>query len=310
MRYNDTMTDVARIETKSLSKRYNKTDGYALRNLTIRIEPGEVYGFLGPNGAGKSTTIRTMMGFLRPTDGTVSILGRDVTTDGVEVRRHVGYVSGDMELYGKLTGAQYLEYMRDLYQVKDRSYYHKLIERLQPTLNKPLGNLSRGNHQKIALIQAFMNQPQVLILDEPTSGLDPLMQDVFYDLVAECKARGDSVFMSSHIMSEVQKVCDRFGVIRAGKLITEQSIDELHKRAAQTFDVTFRDKPPLSELKAIKGLKIVSHDKQSVTFHMSGELSALFACLARHDVAQLDTHELDIDELFRHYYTDTKEKRS
>ncbi|MCA9331262.1 ABC transporter ATP-binding protein, partial [Candidatus Saccharibacteria bacterium] len=296
------MVTDAGIVIDKLSKRYSGSDRYALRDLSLTVEPGEVYGFLGPNGAGKSTTIRTLMGFLGPTKGSASIVGLDVVRDSVQVKRHVGYLSGDMAIYPKLTGREYLDYMSQLQAPASMAYRQELTKRLQCTTTKRVGELSRGNRQKIALVQAFMSQPSVLILDEPTSGLDPLMQDVFYELVREARQRGTSVFMSSHILGEVQKVCDRFGVLRAGKLVAEQSLDDMASQAAQTFDVMFAGAAPIAKLKKIPGLKIARHDGQTVSFHMNGELTALFALLAQYPVTHIDTQEINLEDLFRHYY--------
>ena len=290
------------ISIQKLSKQYDTSDRYALRDLSLTVKQGQVYGFLGPNGAGKSTTIRTLMGFLRPTSGSASVMGLDVTKDSVAVKRRVGYLSGDMALYPKLTGAQYLQYMSELNPPASVAYRKQLVKRLQCSMNKPIGELSRGNRQKIALVQAFMSQPGVLILDEPTSGLDPLMQDVFYQLVREARQRGASVFMSSHILSEVQKTCDRFGVLREGKLVTEQSLDDLTNQAAQTFDVTFVGAVPLAKLQKVPGLKVAHSEDHTVSFHMTGDLTPLLSLLAAHRVARLDTRELDVEDLFRHYY--------
>lgn len=300
------MADVTGITIDKLSKRYSGSDRYALRDLNLSVKAGEVYGFLGPNGAGKSTTIRTLMGFLYPTKGTATILGHDVVRDSVKVKQHVGYLSGDMAIYEKLTGKQYLQYMSELRPPASISYRQNLVKRLQCNTTKRIGELSRGNRQKIALAQAFMSQPEVLILDEPTSGLDPLMQDVFYQLVTEAKQRGASVFMSSHILGEVQKICDRFGVLRDGKLVTEQSLDDIASQAAQTFDVQFADMAPIAELRKIPGLKIAQHDKHAVSFHMTGDLSKLFSLLANHHVAHIDTREINLEDLFRHYYQEDK----
>jgi len=287
-----------------LSKRYRKSDNWALSGLTLTVGSGEVYGFLGPNGAGKSTTIRTLLNFLQPTKGSASILGLDIVKDSVAIRQHIGYLSGDMAMYRKMTGAQYLEYLSELLAPSSKAYRSELTKRLGCSLHKPLGELSRGNRQKIALVQAFMSQPKVLILDEPTSGLDPLMQEVFYELVAEAKQRGASVFMSSHVLAEVQKVCDRVGIIRSGKLIAERSIADMTREAAQTFTVEFAAKPPLGKLKKLNGLSVLDQHGNVVTLRLRGDIDPLIKLLAAERVVGLVTRELDIEELFMHYYED------
>lgn len=296
------------INIQNLTKQYRGTSAPSLSNLTLQVMPGEVYGFLGPNGAGKSTTIRTLMNFLMPTNGSAQILGKDIVAETVEVRQSVGYLSGDFATYPKMTGRQFIEYLDELHGNESQKYAHEIEKRLQAVTNKRLGELSRGQRQKIGIIQAFMHKPQVLILDEPSSGLDPLMQEVFYELIKEAKERGAAVFMSSHIMAEVQKVCDRVGIIREGKLITERAVAELATEAAQTFDITFNDKPPITELKKIAGLQVTDHTDTQVTLHMRGDLQQLFQVLGKHKVASMDTRTLDLEEMFLHYYQNGGQK--
>lgn len=286
-----------------LSKRYDRNRNFALHKLSLKVYPGEVYGFLGPNGAGKSTTIRLLLDFIRPNEGRASILGFDTISQSIELKRDIGYLSGDAEMYLKMTGEKFLSYMSELQPAVSRKYITQLASRLNASLNKPLGSLSRGNRQKIALIQALMHQPKVLILDEPTSGLDPLMQDEFYLLIKEAKERGVTIFMSSHILGEVQKVCDRVGIIRNGKLVSEQTIEHLAKEAAQTFIIRFSAKPPLVELKKLNGVKRVTVQSDGrVMIHVHSGLSELFALLAQYDVAELSTMELNLEDQFMQFY--------
>lgn len=290
------------IDCQKLSKRYGTSPQYALQDLTLQVGAGEVYGFLGPNGAGKSTAIRTLLNFIQPSGGTATILGKDIVNDSVAIRREVGYLASDMALYPKMTGAQFLAYMGEMQPPKSQAYQKELLTRFQAQPGKKLGELSRGNRQKIAIVQAFMHQPKVLILDEPTSGLDPLMQEEFYKLVHEAKARGATIFASSHILSEVQKLCDRVGIIRSGKLVSEQTIAGLAQQATQTFDITFAGRAPLAQLKKVAGLRVSAHDGSQVTVHMSDALAPLFAELAKHNVIKLDARQLDLEESFMHFY--------
>lgn len=286
-----------------LSKKYRGAQTYALKDLTLHVRPGEVYGFLGPNGAGKSTTIKTLMNYIQPTSGSATIFGRDIVKESVTIKPEIGYLAGDGSLYSKMTGRQFLDYMGDLQPPATPAYEQELVKRLQATLDKPLGSLSRGNRTKISIVQAFMHQPKLLILDEPSSGLDPLMQEVFYELIGESKSRGAAIFMSSHILGEVQKTCDRVGIIREGVLVAERDIAEMAKEAAQTFDVVFKDKAPLSELKKLAGVQgVVENSPYSITLHVQGELSPLFALLARHTVTKIGIRELDLEDAFMHYY--------
>lgn len=300
--YNNTMADEPLIRIVGLSKRYHGSSQLSLDNLSLEVKAGEVYGFLGPNGAGKSTTIRLLMNFLQPTSGSATILGKDIVSGSVAIKQDVGYLSGDFDVYPKMTGKQYIDYLCGLQGGRGSKYARELTKRLQAVTDKKLGELSRGQRQKIGIVQAFMHQPKILILDEPTSGLDPLMQEVFYEFIKEAKERGTAVFVSSHILSEVQKMCDRVGIIREGRLITERSISEMANEAAQTFDITFVAKAPITELKKVLGLKLVQHHDNRVSVHMHGELKELFEVLSRHDVTSIDARNLDLEEMFMHYY--------
>jgi ABC-2 type transport system ATP-binding protein len=295
------MSDVV-INCQKLSKRYGSSDVFALCDLTLQVRAGEVYGFLGPNGAGKSTTIRTLMNFIQPTGGSASILGMDIVNDSVAIKRSVGYLSSDMAMYGKMTGRQFLQYMGELQPPASKSYQDELSKRFKADLNKRLGDLSRGNRQKIGIVQAFMHKPKVLILDEPTSGLDPLMQEEFYELLEETKQRGAAIFSSSHILGEVQKMCDRVGIIREGKLIVERDMAEMAKEAAHTFNITFAGKPPVSQLRKIKGVKVAGHKAENVTVHIHGDLGPLLKELSKYDVTNLNAQQLDLEELFMRFY--------
>jgi ABC-2 type transport system ATP-binding protein len=285
-----------------LSKRYGSVKTYALHKLNVSVAPGEVYGFLGPNGSGKSTTIRLLMNFIQPTSGSATIQGLDVVEQSSAVKRTIGYLSGDYAVYPKMTGRDYLRYMGELQPAVSQTYLNSLAKRLQASLDKRMGDLSRGNRQKIGIIQAFMHQPQILILDEPTSGLDPLMQEVFYDLIADAKGRGASIFVSSHILSEVQKMCDRVGIIREGKLVTERDMSDLMHEAAQTFELTFGGAVPLSKLKAVPGVKVVSHDDHLAILHVHGSLKPLFVELSKHAITKMETRALDLEEVFLRFY--------
>jgi len=302
------MAQDALIDTWGLSKRYAGNKAYSLRDLNLHVGGGEIYGFLGPNGAGKSTTIRLLMNFIQPTDGHANIMGKNVVKDSVTIKKSVGYLASDMAMYPKMTGAQFLDYMGQLQHNVDEEYKNQLIHLLQADPAQKLGNLSRGNKQKFAIIQAFMHKPQVLILDEPSSGLDPLMQEAFYKLLREAKERGAAIFMSSHVLSEVQKVCDRVGIIKNGKLVAERSIAELEKEAAHTFEVTFRESVPTKVLEKLKGVTVTPHDERRAAIRLDGELAPLLATLAKYDVVQMDVHQLDLEELFMHFYDDEEEQ--
>ncbi|HSX18320.1 MAG TPA: ABC transporter ATP-binding protein [Candidatus Saccharimonadales bacterium] len=293
--------DVA-ISAYNLSKKYQGTKKYALRGLDFDIKLGEVYGFLGPNGAGKTTTIRLLMNFILPTLGEAKIMDLDTVVDSVEIKSKVGYLSGEIALYPKMTGRQFLEYMSDLQPPKRASYMRELIRLFNFEQNQKIGNLSKGNRQKLGIIQAFMHEPDVLILDEPTGGLDPLMQEAFFELVRQNKTRGATLFISSHNLTEVQKMCDRVGFIREGKLIAEQTIGDFSKETTQTYDISFAKEAPLAEIRRIAKVKVAVHTPRYVSVQMRGDLTPLFTILAKHKVNSLDRRESSLEEEFLHFY--------
>ncbi|MBI2008873.1 ABC transporter ATP-binding protein [Candidatus Saccharibacteria bacterium] len=290
------------IATFGLGKRYPSSDRYAVKDLNLNILPGEIYGFLGPNGAGKSTTIRLLMNFIQPTEGHALVSNLNVVSQSPAVKKAVGYLAGEVALYNKMTGAQFLEYMAALQPPKHRRYQRDLARLFRLDLNMKIGQLSRGNRQKIGLIQALMHEPEVLILDEPTAGLDPLMQEVFFEMVRAGKKQGATFFISSHNLSEVQKMCDRVGFIRDGKLIAEQTIVELASQALQTYNISFADATPLAELRAIPTARLKINTPRHVTVRIKGDLKPLFLVLARHKVIGLGREEANLEEEFLRFY--------
>jgi ABC-2 type transport system ATP-binding protein len=296
------MAATASIVLDHLSKHYRGAKNFSLQDVSLQVAPGEVYGFLGANGAGKSTTIRTLLNFIQPTSGSASICGLDIVRDSVAVKKHVGYLAGEVALYDKMTGHEFLRYMGELQPPKSPNFVIELIERFEADPNKPLGELSKGNRQKFGLIQALMHEPDVLVLDEPTSGLDPLMQDEFFTLVREAKERGASVFVSSHNFAEVQRMCDRIGLLRAGKLVAEQTLADLANKAAHTFALTFADAAPVAELQRLKRAHVTPHDEHHLTVSLEGELTPLFQLLGKHHVTRLEQQEVNLEEEFMRFY--------
>lgn len=290
------------IETFGLGKRYGKNDSFALRKLDLTIMPGEVYGFLGPNGAGKSTTIRLLMNFIQPTEGHACILGQNIVSDSTEIKREIGYLPGEIALYPRMTGRQFLEYMAGLLPLKHKNRISRLANIFDVPLDRKIGQLSKGNRQKIAIIQAFAAEPKVLILDEPTSGLDPLMQEAFFELVRAAKDNGATIFFSSHNLNEVQKICDRVGFIRGGELIVEQTIKQLAQSAVQTYDISFAEPVPLAELRKLRGAKVSANTPRHITIKVKGDLKPFFLLLSRHKVVSLDRREIDLGEEFIRFY--------
>ena len=287
-----------------LTKQYAGMQQPALNGVSLSVAAGEVYGFLGANGAGKSTAIRTLLNFIEPTSGTAAICGLDIVADSVAVKKHVGYLAGEVALYDHMTGKEFLAYMAALQPPRSKGYVAELTKRFEADTRRPLGDLSKGNRQKFALIQAVMHEPDVLILDEPTSGLDPLMQEEFFRLVRESRARGAAVFLSSHNFSEVQRICDRIGFIRSGKLVAEQTLAELASQASHTFTLTFADTAPVGDLRKLPHTHLTTHDKHHLTISIDGELTPLLQLLGRHHVTRLEQQEVNLEEEFMRFYKD------
>jgi len=291
------------IDCQKLSKRYRGTDFFALKDLDLKVEAGEVYGFIGPNGAGKSTAIRTLMNFIQPTEGTATILGKDIVNDSVELKRHVGYLSGDVALYKKTTGRELLDYLFKLQGATDPAYRHKLEKRFHADLDKPTGSLSKGNRQKIGILQAFMHQPEVLILDEPTSGLDPLMQEAFYDTMSEARRRGAALLISSHNLAEAQRISDRVGIIKQGRLIHEQAISGNTGLGKPVFRLVLGSIGEVAKLKKAPHLKFLSKEGDvTVLVQATGKLPSALQSIAGFDVRELTTQQLNLEDEFLEFY--------
>ncbi len=288
------------IETEGLVKRYGKRRGLAGLDLTVQV--GEVYGFLGPNGAGKTTTIRLLLDLIRPTSGRMALLGADPRRDGVAVRRRVGYLPGDFTVDGRQTGLDLLTYLGNLRGGVPRARMTALAERLDLDLSARIRSLSKGNRQKVGLVQAFMHSPELLILDEPTSGLDPLLQQTFLEMVREARAAGQTVFMSSHVMSEVQQTADRVGIVREGVMVAVERVEELRERAVRRVEIHFEDAVTAGEFEALTGVSDVVVTDHLVRCRLDGRPDALVKAAARHTVIGLRSEEPDLEELFVTYY--------
>ncbi|UCB42607.1 MAG: ABC transporter ATP-binding protein [Dehalococcoidales bacterium] len=288
------------IHTESLTKFYGKNRG--ILDVSLDIGRGEVFGYLGPNGAGKTTTIRTLLQFIRPTRGRSEIFGMDIRRNVLEPRRRIGYLPGELEVYDNLTGAELLEFLGHLRGGVDWQYITELAARLDYDLSQRIKTLSHGNRQKIGLVQAFMSKPELLILDEPTIGLDPLMQQEFYRLIGEVKAEGRTVFLSSHIMPEVERVCDRVGIIREGQLIAVEDIDTLKARAIRRLEIRFATPVSPEQFSDIAGVRDVQVHDNVLTCTVAGELDALVKVTAQHQVVNVISHEPSMEEIFLAYY--------
>ncbi|MEE8490367.1 MAG: ABC transporter ATP-binding protein [Acidimicrobiia bacterium] len=291
------------IHTEELTKHYG--DVPALVDLNLDIVSGEIFGFLGPNGAGKTTMIRTILDEIRPTSGRASILGMDTHEQSVEIRRHIGYVPGDLAMYPNLTGRDTLTYFANMRGGVDWAHVDGLADRLDADLSKKVGDLSSGNRQKVGLIQAFMNRPDVLIMDEPSSGLDPLVQREFQAMMREVAANGRTVFLSSHSLSEVQRVAHRVGIIRHGHLVAVESVADLRSKAIRTIELVFDTPAEASVFEAVSGVRDVVVNDHHVTLSFDGHMESLLAVVAdRYTLVDISTEEADLEEIFLTYYRD------
>jgi ABC-2 type transport system ATP-binding protein len=291
----------AAIHTEGLSKHYGST--LALDALDLTVRRGEVYGYLGPNGAGKTTTIRLLLGLHRPSAGRGELFGCDVWREPVAAHRHVAYVAGEPFLWPALTSEETFEFLARLHGGTDVSYRNELVQRFQLDVRKKVRALSKGNRQKVQLVAALATRADLLLLDEPTSGLDPLMEVAFRDCINEAKARGQTVFLSSHILGEVEALCDRVGILRRGRLVDQGTLRELRHLAAQTVDVTFVGEPP--SLPSLPGVSVTSAGPNALRFEVSGAIGPLIAALAEAGgdrIKTLTSREPSLEEIFLHHY--------
>ena len=290
------------IETTRLTKDYGS--GRGLFDLDLEIEPGEVFGFLGPNGAGKSTTMRLLMDLVRPTEGAAKILGLDTRTEAVAIHRRVGFLPGELSLYPKLLGVEMLDYLAALRGGLNLRVRDALAERFEAELRRPIRELSTGNRQKLGLIQAFMHEPELLILDEPITGLDPLVQHSFHELLAEVASRGVTVFLSSHSLSEVESVAHRVAILREGRLIVVDSVDNLRRAAVQRMEIVFGAPVDAREFRTLPGVREATADGRRMTIAFEGSPDAVVKAASTHEVLAIRTHEDDLEEVFLRYYGD------
>ncbi len=286
----------AAIETLALTKFYGKHRG--IEALDLRVDRGEVFGFLGPNGAGKTTTIRTLLDLIRPTSGAARVLGLDTRAGTLEIRGRTGYLPGELTLYERLSGGETLRFFANLRGGLDGDYMHELTDRLDVDLAKKVADLSTGNKRKLGLVQAFMHRPELLILDEPTAGLDPLVQHEFYHMVEEAKTAGQTVFLSSHVLPEVQRVCDRVAFIREGRLIAVERVAELTGRAVRQVEVEFATPVAPAVFAGVPGVASVAADDHGLHMKVTGSLDPLVKRLAEFEVVTLTSREPDLEDLF------------
>ncbi len=293
-------SNVPAIETHSLTKRYGKARGIV--GVDLRVETGEIFGFLGPNGAGKTTTIRTLLDLIRPSAGRAHIFGLDCQRDSVAIHKRIGNLPGELALYPDLTGQQLLEYSDHLRGGASSVEIARLAKRLDIDLRRPMKAYSRGNKQKIGLVQAMMHKPELLILDEPTSGLDPLVQQSLYELLEEVKAEGRTIFFSSHVLPEVERLCDRVAIIREGEIVTVETVAGFKEKAVRRIDIMFDKSVAVEPFAAMPG--VVEAHAAGAVLHVAvkGNLDALIKAVAQHTVVNIVTYEPSLEEIFLSFY--------
>jgi ABC-2 type transport system ATP-binding protein len=288
------------IETDKLTKFYGRHRGVI--DVDLAVEQGEVFGFLGPNGAGKTTTIRTLLDLIRPTRGRALVFGIESSADPTSIHRRVGYIPGEFTLYDRLTGGQTLDYFANLRGGVDRAYQRLLIERFEIDPKRRYRELSKGNKQKVGLVVALQHRPELLILDEPTSGLDPLVQQSFYELIREAKTEGRTVFVSSHILSEVERTCDRVAIIREGRLVQVDRVEALRDLAHHQVELRFDGDVPKADFEALPGVSRVVADDHVLRLRVTGPIAPVVRTAARYELLDFVSREPTLEETFLAQY--------
>ncbi len=297
------MSAIPAIHTEKLTKHYG--DVRALVDLDLDVHMGEVFGFLGPNGAGKTTMIRTIPDLIHPTSGRAEILGMDTHEKAVEIREHIGYLPSELSMYPNLTGRDMITYFSNLRNGVEMAYVDELAVRLQADLEKKVGDLSSGNRQKVGLILTFMSRPEVLIMDEPSAGLDPLIQREFQKMLREFAAEGRGVFLSSHTLSEVQRVADRVGIIRNGYLVAVEKVEALRSKAIRQVDMHFTGPVDATTFAAVGGVRDLMISNGRATMSFDGQMDELLrVATSNYTLVDISTQEADLEEIFLEYYRD------
>ncbi len=288
------------IKTEKLTKSYGAQRG--IIDVDLEVQEGEVFGFLGPNGAGKTTTIRTLLDLIRPTSGRAFLFGEDTTANPAAIHRRLGYIPGEFTLYDRLTGGQTLDYFANLRGGVDRAYQRQLIERFEIDPKRRFKEYSKGNKQKIGLTIALQHRPELLILDEPTSGLDPLVQQSFYSLVREARDEGRSVFLSSHILSEVERTCDRVAIIREGRLVKVDRTEALRDLAHHQVELRFSDGVPADAFVGLPGVSDLVVEDHVLRMRVAGAITPVVQAAARYELLDFVSREPSLEETFLAQY--------
>ncbi|MCL0031927.1 ABC transporter ATP-binding protein [Dehalococcoidia bacterium] len=294
------MVNTPPIKITGLSKYYGKSRGIV--DLNLEVMPGEILGYLGPNGAGKTTTMRILMDFIRASEGTAQIFGMDSHKDSLNIRRNIGYLSTSPVLYENLTGREFLTYCMNIKGQGETTSFIELAERLNCDLDKKIDTLSHGNKQKVAIIRALAHKPQLVIMDEPTTGLDPLVQNEFESIIRGMAADGSTILFSSHVLSEVENICDRIAIIGNGKLIAVENVSDLKSKQTRILTVTFADNVDAQTFGSIPGIKNVDVVNNQLSFEISGPIDSIIKAIAKYKVLDIKIHEPDLEEIFLSYY--------
>jgi ABC-2 type transport system ATP-binding protein len=286
------------IELNHLTKRYGKARG--IEDVTFQVAQGEIFGFIGPNGAGKSTTIRTLLNFLYPTSGTAKILGKDVVTEAKNLRQHIGYLPSEVHYYDDMKVSELFRFSAGFYPGDSSKHALELAERLQLDTTRKIEDLSFGNKKKVGIIQALMHEPEILILDEPTAGLDPLMQSIFFELLRELQQKGTTIFFSSHYLSEVQKLCNRVAIIKDGRMIKIENMEDLHTKQFKKVHLHFQNK--WDKKIRLEGVLQENVTDNSYEFIYNGHTRDLIEQLVTVTFDDVTIEEPSLEEIFMHYY--------
>lgn len=287
------------VEFKNLTKTYGKARG--IENISFNVEEGEIFGFIGPNGAGKSTAIRTMLSIIYPTSGSVSIFGKDSVKDAKEIKKNIGYLPSEVFYYDNMKVIDLLKYSASFYKKDCSKKIHDLAEDMNLDLNKKIDDLSFGNRKKVGIVQALLHEPKLIILDEPTGGLDPLMQQKFFEILIEENKKGATILFSSHILSEVQKMCSRVAIIKEGKLVKLEKISTLKETNHKKFQIEVKDKIDEDYFK-INGVSSLNVNENNVSFLFRGDINEMVKKLSKINISNILIEEPDLEEIFMHYY--------
>jgi ABC-2 type transport system ATP-binding protein len=303
---------VAIIQTDNLSKIYKsrRQEVRALYNLNLTVQQGEIFGYLGPNGAGKTTTIRLLLDLIRPTKGSAQIFGLNTRVNSVELHRRIGFLPGELSLWKNLRGIEVVNYVSQIRGNRDTVYGRQLAERLLLDLSVKVHNYSSGNRRKLGLLVALMHKPELLILDEPTNGLDPLIQQIFYELMREARSEGRTVFLSSHILSEVQAICDRVGILRNGELKTVERVSEITQADFRWVTLQFREPVPSELVAGVSGVSNVTSENHLLKLRLSGDFDPLLRAISSHYVKNIHVQEPTLEEIFLAFYGNSSQKQT